>query len=160
MLQPARWVVVASLALFTVASMLPSSAWAQNGNKHNRRKALMASRPYAPVQYGGRGTPNPADVTAVTQAYKLLAQADHDYDGHRAKAMKHLSQAGRVLGVMLKGDGRNPNQQQVSSDELLKQAQTMLQKMGASGVSGNRHTRAMTHVQNAMSELNTALSIK
>jgi hypothetical protein len=159
MLKPGHRIVVASLALLNVAWMLPSSAFAQNPNRRNRRNALMASRPYMPVQYRNRGPANPADVTAVTEAYKLLAQADHDYDGHRAKAMKHLSQAGRVLGVMLKGDGKN-NQQQASSDVLLKQAQTQLQKMTANGVGGNRHNRAMTHVQNALSELNTALSIK
>jgi hypothetical protein len=159
MLQLVRPIGVASLVLLTVTWTIPASSFAQNGYRHNRRNAIMANRPYVPVAYGNRGPANPADVQVVTQAYKLLAQADHDYQGHRAKAMKHLSQAGRVLGVMLKGDGKT-KEQQGTSDELLKQAQTMLQKFNASGASGNRHNRAMTHVQNAMGELTTALSIK
>ena len=122
----------------------------------------MANRPYAPVSTPtgyGRAPANPADVTAVTQAYRLLEQADHDYQGHRAKAMKHLHQAGRVLGVMLKGDGK-AKEQQGTSDSQLKQAQSVLQQMSSSNVAGKRHQRAMTHVQSALSEIQTALSIK
>ncbi len=158
MMQPAR-VAVAATVLLTVAVAFPSPSLAQNPYRQNRRNALRASRPYMPAGAYGARPANPADVQAVTQAYRLLEQADHDYQGHRAKAMKHLHQAGKVLGVMLKGDGKT-KEQQGTSDELLKQAQTVLQKFSASGASGARHNKAMTHIQNALGELNTALSIK
>ncbi|HET6328723.1 MAG TPA: hypothetical protein VFG04_28825 [Planctomycetaceae bacterium] len=163
MKQPARLVVVATLALVTVASILPSSSLAQNGTRRQRRNAIRANRPYAPVglagNAAGKAPANPADVQAVTQAYRLLSQADHDYQGHRAKAMKHLHQAGRVLGVSLKGDGKN-KEQQGTSDSQLKQAQTMLQQMTTTNTAGKRHQRAMQHVNSALSEISTALSIK
>jgi hypothetical protein len=163
MKQPARLIVVVTLALVTVALMIPSSSQAQNGTRRQRRNALRANRPYAPAGWGtngaGRAPANPADVQAVTQAYRLLSQADHDYQGHRAKAMKHLHQAGRVLGVSLKGDGK-AKEDQGSSDTQLKQAQTTLQQMTGNNTAGKRHQRAMTHVNNALSEISTALSIK
>jgi hypothetical protein len=162
MMQPARLIVAATIVLVTVALMIPVPSYAQNGNRRNRRNAIMANRPYTPVSAnvnGTRGQANPADVQAITQAYRLLSEADHDYQGHRAKAMKHLHQAGRVLGVMLKGDGKT-KEQQGSSDSQLKQAQTMLQQMTSNSVGGKRHQRAMQHVTSALSEIQTALSVK
>jgi hypothetical protein len=163
MMQPARLFAVATIALVTVASMSPSSSFAQNGSRRQRRNALLANRPYAPVGLSGTGNrvpANPADVQAVTQAYRLLSLADHDYQGHRAKAMKHLHQAGRVLGVSLKGDGKT-KEQQGSSDAQLQQAQTTLQQMTANtNTAGQRHQRALQHVNSALSEISTALSIK
>jgi hypothetical protein len=162
-MQPARLFVAVAICVVAVASIAPSSALAQNSNRRNRRNAIMANRPYAPVPVnyntGGRGPANPADVQAVTQAYRLLEQADHDYQGHRAKAMKHLHKAGRVLGVALKGDGK-AGEQQGTSDSQLKQAQSVLQQMSANQASGPRHQRAMQHVHSALGELQTALSIK
>jgi hypothetical protein len=161
--QRARLVVAVTLALVTVTSIAPSSSLAQNPNRRYRRQAIMASRPIGtvPVNFQGRGRApaNPADVTAVTQAYRALEQADHDYKGHRIKAMEHLRKAGLVLGVSLKGDGK-AKEAQATSDTLVKQAQTQLQQMSNSKVPGKRHQRAMTHVTNALSEIQTALSIK
>jgi hypothetical protein len=162
MKQPVRLVTVITLALVTVAWMIPSPSQAQNGTRRQRRNAIRANRPYLPVAMNGtagRAPANPADVQAVTQAYRLLSQADHDYQGHRAKAMKHLHQAGRVLGVSLKGDGK-AKEDQGSSDSQLKQAQSTLQQMSGSNVGGKRHQKAMHHVHSALSEISTALSIK
>jgi hypothetical protein len=75
MMHPVRRFVVATIALVTVASMIPSTSFAQNGNRRARRNAIMANRPYLPVATnvtGTRGQANPADVQAVTQAYRLL----------------------------------------------------------------------------------------
>jgi hypothetical protein len=59
----------------------------------------------------------------------------------------------------LKGDGK-AGEQQGTSDSQLKQAQSVLQQMSANNASGPRHQRAMQHVQSALGELQTALSIK
>jgi hypothetical protein len=137
MSQRARLVVL-SMAVVTAVSIPPSLTFAQGR---------------------GRAQGNPADVTAVVQAYRSLELADHDYQGHRIKAMEHLRKAGLVLGVDLKGDGK-AREQQGTSDSQVKQAQSMLQQMSSRKVAGKRHQRAMTHVNNALSELQTALSIK
>jgi hypothetical protein len=137
-MSPRARLVVLSMAVVTAVSIAPSLAFAQGG---------------------GRALGNPADVTAVVQAYRVLELADHDYQGHRIKAMEHLRKAGLVLGVSLKGDGKS-REQQGDSDTQLKQAQSMLQQMSKSKVAGKRHQRAMTHVNSALSELQTALSIK
>jgi hypothetical protein len=161
-MQSARLYVIGTLILVTFASIAPSSSYGQNSIRRNRRNAILASRPYMPgatYPVTTRAPANPADVQAVTQAYRLLEQADHDYQGHRVKAMKHLHQAGRVLGVMLKGDGK-AKEQQGTSDTQLKQAQTVLQQMTSNGANGKRHARALQHVQSALSEIQTALSIK
>jgi hypothetical protein len=165
MLQPSRLICV-TVALLAVTLLIPTSSSAQNQNQNRRarRQAQMANRAYAPMLASaqvGRQPANPADVQAVTQAYKLLAQADHDYSGHRAKAMKHLHQAGKVLGISLQGDGKAKfGEGQGTSDAQLKQAQTMLQQMTSNNAGGRRHQKAMQHVSSAMSEINTALSIK
>jgi hypothetical protein len=159
-MQPARLFACAVVALVTFASIAPS--YAQNGSRRARRNALLASRPYAPngtYAVANRAPANPADVQAVSQAYRLLEQADHDYQGHRAKAMKHLHQAGRALGVSLKGDGK-AKEQQGTSDSQLQQAQTILQQMTTSGNGGKHHQRVLQHVHSALSEIQTALSIK
>jgi hypothetical protein len=137
MSQRARLVIL-SMAVVTAVSIPPSLTFAQGR---------------------GRAQGNPADVTAVVQAYRSLELADHDYQGHRIKAMEHLRKAGLVLGVDLKGDGK-AREQQGTSDSQVKQAQSMLQQMSSRKVAGKRHQRAMTHVNNALSELQTALSIK
>jgi hypothetical protein len=172
MLQPVRFLVATvtlpTVILLSVALVIPSTSFGQNGkngNRHGRRNAVMANRPFTPIAagagvVGNRTGANPADVQAITQAYKLLAQADHDYQGHRIKAMKHLHQAGKVLGINLKGEGKTSNEGQGTSDTQLKQAQTMLHQMTSNSVSGKRHQRALQHVNNALTELNTALSIK
>jgi hypothetical protein len=164
MLQPVRLLVVSTIVLVGVASIAPSSAFGQNGSRRARRNAMLANRAgasgtgYYPV--ANRGTPaNPADSQAVYQAYRLLSQADHDYQGHRAKAMEHLRKAGRTLGISLKGDGKS-QEQQGTSDSQLKQAQTTLQTMTKNGVNSRRHQRAMTHVNSALAEIETALSVK
>jgi hypothetical protein len=138
MSQRARLIVALSVAVVTAVSIPPSLAFAQGR---------------------GRAPANPGDVTAVVQAYRVLEQADHDYQGHRVKAMEHLQKAGLILGVTLKGNGKG-QEPQGNSDSQLKQAQSMLQRMSTSKVNGKRHQRAMTHVNNALSELQTALSIK
>lgn len=161
-MQFARLFLVVTIALFTLASIAPSPSFAQKEARRSRRNVILASRPFVPAAtspIANRAPANPADVQAVTQAYRLLEQADHDYQGHRIKAMKHLHQAGRVLGVMLKGDGK-VKEQQATSDSQLKQAQTLLQQMNGSGASGKLHARAMQHVQSALGEIQTALSIK
>src|ERR1700728_3198325 len=45
-----------------------------------------------------------AEAGMLHRAYHILATGDHDYHGHRAKAMHAVEAAAKLLGVDLKGD--------------------------------------------------------
>lgn len=152
-----RILVVAALFALTFASV----ASAQNGQ---RRRAIWASRPhrtgYNPGYYstGYRGVPATGDVQTLTQAYSTLASADHDYKGHRIKAMHAIRQAARLMGQKIAGDGK-AKEQQTLSDNQLRGVQTMLQKVRGS-VGGHNSQRVVGHINTAIHELSIALSIK
>lgn len=97
-------------------------------------------------------TSGPADLLA--QAYTNLAQADHDYQGHRVKAMKQIAAAGKLLGLNLHGHGKGHEKQGVSDDQL-RAAQALLAQ-ARPGLNG----KALKHVDRALQELSIALKIK
>jgi hypothetical protein len=99
----------------------------------------------------------PAEIQTLQQAYSLLEAADHDYQGHRAKAMHHIAVACRILGSSEKGDGHG-DEAQSQSDGQLQQAQSLLQGVESTIASSNAH--AGKQVTEAIQELTTALSIK
>ncbi len=90
----------------------------------------------------------------LDDAYAPLAQADHDYKGHRVKAMQQIKLAVQELGGKIsgKGKGREP---QGTSDAQLRAAQALLQQAGG-GLSG----KALKHVNAAIAQINTALAIR
>ena len=94
----------------------------------------------------------PADL--LRQAYVALSAADHDYQGHRIRAMKQIEAAGNVVGVSLAGDGKGHELQGVS-DQQLRTAQGLLQQARP-----GLPTKAQRHVDKALAQLSTALSIK
>ena len=91
----------------------------------------------------------------LSQAYAALTVADHDYQGHRVKAMKHIEIAAKVLGVTLGGNGTG-HEAQATSDQQLHTAQTLLQQALAAGP----RPRVQKQINLALTELSTALSIK
>ena len=99
--------------------------------------------------------PPPASASSLlTQAYVALAQADHDYQGHRVHAMKQIEMAAKVLGFSLNGNGHG-HEKQVASDQQLRTAQSLLQQAVA-----GLPPAAQKHVQNAIDQISAALSIK
>jgi hypothetical protein len=94
------------------------------------------------------------NVALLEQAYTALAQADHDYKGHRAKAMKHIEQAVNELGGKIKGDGKG-REPQATSDAQLRAAKGLLQQ-AVPNLSG----KALRHVNNAIKEIDEALAVK
>ena len=97
---------------------------------------------------------SPASAGLLVQAYTTLAQADHDYKGHRVAAMKHIEAAARLLGVNVRGDGKG-HEKQGLSDAQLRAAQGLLQQ-ARPGLSG----KPLRHVNKALEQLSIALSIK
>lgn len=89
----------------------------------------------------------------------LLERADHDYKGHRVKAIHHITQAIQHLhgGKDPHHDGRGGEPQKLS-DEQLKQAVQQLQVVEKH--LARSHPHAQQEVSNAIKELHTALKIK
>jgi hypothetical protein len=144
-----------------IALTFASTAAAQN---HQHRRAVWANRPnrsagYSPYMNAAyRGTLATGDVQTLTQAYSTLASADHDYQGHRMKAMAAIKKAARLMGQKIAGDGKG-KEQQALSDSQLRGVQGMLQKVRGS-VSGRNSQRVVQHLNEAMHHLTVALSIK
>ena len=93
------------------------------------------------------------NLTLLDDAYATLAHADHDYKGHRVKAMKQIEAAVKELGGKISGKGRG-HEPQGTSDAQLRAARVLLQQ--TTGLSG----KALKHVDNAIAQINTALAIK
>jgi hypothetical protein len=96
----------------------------------------------------------PATPALLSQAYAALSVADHDYKGHRVRAMHQVERAAKELGFSLAGNGHG-HEQQVASDDQLHTAQGLLQQ----AVTG-LPPKAQEHVQKAIEEISIALSIK
>jgi hypothetical protein len=96
-----------------------------------------------------------SEAGLLRQAYALLSTADHDYKGHRVRAMKQIEIAAQHLGVNLRGDGKG-HEPQATSDGQLRSAQTLLQQASAGLKAGN----GLTHINLALTQLKTALSVR
>jgi len=95
-----------------------------------------------------------ASVGLLNQAYAALSVADHDYQGHRVRAMKNIEDAAKELGVTLQGVGKG-HEQQVVSDQQLHTAQSFLQQ-ALPGLP----QKASKHVNRALEQISIALAIK
>ena len=93
-------------------------------------------------------------ATLLDDAYATLAQAKHDYKGHRVKAMKQIELALGEKGAKVSGKGR-VRESQGASDAQLRAAQALLQQ-AAPQLSG----KALKHVNSAIAQISTALSIR
>lgn len=110
---------------------------------------LMAFGLVMPVHAG------PGNTTALLDdAYATLAQAKHDYKGHRVRAMKQIELALGEAGGKVSGKGKN-HEPQGTSDAQLRAAQGLLQQ-AKGGLSG----KGLKHVENAIAQINDALAIK
>jgi hypothetical protein len=107
-----------------------------------------------------------------------LTHADHDYDGHRAKAAEEVHKALKELGHHHKKAAPAPvaapgavvatkpvhasapkvREPQAASDAKLREAKDILQAV-STHLTG-KHPKAAANVQAAIAEINTALAIK
>ena len=101
---------------------------------------------------------NSAEAGMLQSAYLILATGDHDYKGHRVRAMHQIEAAAALLGMNLSGDARD-RQPQPLSDAKLREAQGLLQNvLGAAEVQNQK--RVTKHINNAINQINIALSIR
>jgi hypothetical protein len=112
--------------------------------------------------------PNAQIVAQLRTINGNLHKADHDYQGHRVKAMKQIHAAVKALGGAGKqgkgkftpGTGKVP---QNVSDGILQQAVkdlTVVQTALANSAGPGNRAAAVTAVQTAIMELQTALKIR
>ena len=93
-------------------------------------------------------------IALLDDSYATLAQAKHDYKGHRVRAMKQIELALGEAGGKVSGHGK-VHESQGTSDAQLRAAQGLLREASA-GLS----KKALKHVNDAIGQINTALSIK
>jgi len=99
-----------------------------------------------------------AEAGMLHRAYHILARGDHDYKGHRAKAMKAVEAAGKLLGMDLDGDDKD-RQPQPLSDDKLREAQGLIANVLASADVKDQK-RIVKHLTEAVNQINIALDIK
>jgi len=94
----------------------------------------------------------------MINAYDILTSSDHDYGGHRIKAMRQVETAAKSLGVKLHGDDHD-RQHQVISDEKMQSAASMLsQVLENAEVKGQ--PRISKHITEAINQINMGLAKK
>jgi len=99
-----------------------------------------------------------AEAGMLRSAYLILATGDHDYKGHRVKAMHHVEAAAKLLGMDISGDAKD-KQSQPLSDAKLREAQGLLQNvLGAAEVKNEK--RVTKFIIEAINQINIALSIR
>jgi len=99
-----------------------------------------------------------AEAAMLHRAYHILATGDHDYKGHRAKAMHAVEAAAKLLGVDLKGDYKEHEVQPLSDDKL-REAKDLLAKVQLNAdVKGQPHVSK--HLDRAIEEINAGLETR
>ena len=98
------------------------------------------------------------EVATLEQAYATLEMADHDYKGHRVKAMKAIEAACKLLGTDISGRGRGRERQAISDEQLRQVLATIEQVRGSLAAAGTQ-PRVVKHLDVAINQLSTALSI-
>lgn len=109
----------------------------------------------SPAQFQMLAFRDTAEADMLHRAYHILATGDHDYHGHRIKAMEQVHKAADMLGVDLTGDDKD-HEKQVLSDDKLREARGLLEHvLGASEVKDQK--RIAKHIKGAIKEIDAAL---
>jgi hypothetical protein len=93
------------------------------------------------------------NLALLDDAYATLAQGDHDYGGHRVKAMKQIEAAVNELDGKVAGNGKG-HEPQGTSDAQMQAAESLLQQAVPSLLA-----RALKHVNAAIVQINDGLAI-
>lgn len=101
---------------------------------------------------------NFSEAKALTRAYRILATGDHDYQGHRVKAMHQIEAAAKLLGVNLGGDAKD-RQKQALSDDKLRDARGLLEIV-LNSAEVKAQPRISKHISEAIDQINVALSVR
>ena len=111
-----------------------------------------------PNQFQTVAMSNFSEAKALTRAYRILATGDHDYKGHRVKAMHQIEAAAKLLGVNLGGDAKD-RQKQVLSDDKLRDTRGLLEIV-LNSAEVKAQPRISKHISEAINQINVALGIR
>jgi hypothetical protein len=101
---------------------------------------------------------NSTEAEMLRRAYGILAVGNHDYEGHRAKAMQSIDAAANLLGMDLVGDGYGGRPQPLS-DERLREARGLLERVLRSAAIKDQ-ARVAKRLKEAIDEISIALQIR
>ena len=112
--------------------------------------------------------PNPKAISSLKIAISDLQTADHDYQGHRIRALDHVSLALQELGAPTFFSPRpSPNAgelPQAQSDQVLRSALVQMNSakslLGSGTTASSNQSRARGLVIKAIQEINTALAVR
>jgi hypothetical protein len=193
-----RWIRTSSLAALLVLALVPAArAQARNAMPHLKaqgaamrhnsgRQGMMMGPAYSYRNQNANVNANQNNGQLVSELHStmlLLAQAQHDYQGHRVRAIHQIGNAIRTLepasvrrnqanaassianigNANGTGAGNKNRMPQATSDGHL---QTALQRLNTienqltNFGSTSHHARARLDVQKAIQELNLALNIR
>ena len=94
----------------------------------------------------------------LIHAFRLLKTANHDYGGHRVKAMRQMETAGADLGLVLTGE-LIVVERQWKSDAQLAEARRLLVH-ARDNLEARDRDRVAAHVQVAIEEIDLALRVR
>ena len=147
---------IKTLAVSTVASA------AVFITSHASANSNLTPQPIGGVSVQGQFQPvafsDSAEAGMLQNAYDILATGDHDYSGHRVKALHAVKVAAKLLGMNLTGDDK-VRQPQPLSDAKLREAQGLLQNVLGNAEVMNQK-RVVKHLTEAINQISIALSIK
>jgi hypothetical protein len=99
-----------------------------------------------------------AEAGKLHRAYHILATGDHDYKGHRVKAMHAVEAAAKLLGLDLSGDLKDKEPQPLSDDKLREASGLISEVIASAEVKDQK--RITKHLDEAVKQINVALAIK
>lgn len=101
---------------------------------------------------------NLTEPEALRLAYWVLYRGNHNYNGHRAVAMREIREAARLLGVELQGDGKGREEQSVS-DARFHLARRLLEQ-ARSRLTAEEQKPVLEHVHQALWQISLGLKIR
>ena len=99
-----------------------------------------------------------AEARLLEQAWDKLQSGLRDYQGHRAKAQHQTQLAAGSIGLRFTPNPR-PRLSQAESDARLREARALLAQVQPL-LAGKNQPRAVTHVANAVQQIDLALAIR
>jgi hypothetical protein len=94
----------------------------------------------------------------VAHAHRLLKLANHDYAGHRVKALKEIEEAGKSLHLELGGE-LVEHERQWKSDQQLGEARKLLRE-ARNKLEKEDRDRVAARLDKAIEEIDAALKVK
>jgi len=95
---------------------------------------------------------------ALKMAYQVLADANHDYNGHRKGAMIEIGRAAKAVGLELAADGGGREDQDVS-DARFHLAKRLLEQVRSRLAAGAPEAERV-HIDEALKEISKGLQIR